>query len=712
MSSKQGKTLAIFVLRLRMTRILSSFLLLMLLTEVATAQLVVDQSYTPQQLIEEVLTGQGVEVSNFQFSGNAQARGYFNGANSNIGLSEGVIISTGKVSDAPGPNGTPASDDGTEFIGPGDPVLSGLSGLVTNDAAVLEFDFVPISDTVQFRYVFASNEYKDFVGATYNDVFAFLISGPGITGEENVALIPGTTTPVAINNVSHLQNSQYFIDNEDPPGLTVEYNGFTTVFTALAVLQPCQSYHIRLAIADGGDYKFDSAVFLEARSFSSPSITIIAESSYSSSPDPNVQQYVEGCSSVTLSFERSEPLTNSLSANLQLSGSATNGVDITNIPTFISFAPGQAVATITFQVLDDGQVEGQEDMTITLEDQTPCPTSPPPSITFTIDDAEAMTLQITPDESLTCPEERDIEVTAVGGYPPYTYDWSGSTETTAIITVFPFNTTTYEVEVTDACGFTETAESTISLLTYQVMDVTVENVTVCAGEEVTLEATVLGGRQPLTYQWPDGSNALTYTYTPTDDETITFQVTDDCNITESDDALVDVVTVEASFTYQLIAHATVQFTSTTEDVYTFLWEFGDDSTGVRRNPVHEYMDAGDYPVSMYVRNQDGCETTVYDTVTVYDPLHVYIPNAFTPNGDSLNDWFGVVGEGYLYYDMAIYDRWGQILMEGRFEDANAWDGKFKEKLVPSDYYVYRVWVQPPIGIEVKEVGIVNVLPDQ
>jgi gliding motility-associated-like protein len=689
-----------------------SFVLIfwLLIGGVAQAQLVVDETYTPQQLVEDVLTGQGVQVSNFQFSGNGQARGYFDGSNSNIGLSEGVIISTGKVSDAPGPNGTPGSDDGTEFIGPGDPILSNISGLITNDAAVLEFDFVPISDTVQFRYVFASNEYMTYVGGSYNDVFAFLISGPGITGEENVALIPGTSTPVAIDNVNANENAQFYIDNENPPGPTVEYNGFTTPFTALAVLEPCQTYHIRLAIADGGDYKFDSAVFLEARSFSSPSITINAESSYSA--NPNGLQLVEGCSDVTLSFERSEPLINPLSVNLELSGSATNGVDISNIPTNISFPAGQAVTTISFQVINDGQTEGLEDMTITLEDQTPCPTSPPPSITFTIEDAEPMTLQITPDVSLSCPEERTIEVSASGGYPPYTYEWVNSTETTAAITVFPFTTTTYTAEVSDACSFTESASSTINLLTYQVMEVSVDNVTVCEGQPVTLEATVLGGRQPLTYQWPDGSNALTYTYSPTEDETITFQVTDDCNITDSDDAMVDVVSVEASFTYQLIDHATVQFTSTTEDVYTFLWEFGDDSTGVRRNPIHEYVEAGDYPVSMYVRNQDGCETIVYDTVTVYDPLHVYIPNAFTPNGDSLNDWFGVIGEGYLYYDMAIYDRWGQVLLEGRFEGAEAWDGKFKEKLVPADQYVYRVWVQPPIGIEVKEVGIVNVLPDQ
>ena len=186
------------------------------------------------------------------------------GVNSNIGLGSGVVISTGRVADAPGPNGTPISDLGTEFNEPGDAQLTAISGspLGTFDAAVLEFDFVPSSDTVQFRYVFASNEYMLYVGTGVNDVFAFLISGPGIVGEQNVALIPGTMTPVTIDNVNANTNAQYYIDNENPPGQTVEYNGFTQVLNALAVLTPCETYHIRLAIADGGDESFDSAVFL------------------------------------------------------------------------------------------------------------------------------------------------------------------------------------------------------------------------------------------------------------------------------------------------------------------------------------------------------------------------------------------------------------------------------------------------------------------
>jgi len=670
------------------------------------AQLVIDQNYNVQQLVQDVLVGQGVQVSNFQFTGNPDARGYFDGSNSDIGVSEGVIISTGMVADAPGPNGTPNSDEGTDFSGPGNGSLTAIAGGVTSDAAILEFDFIPSSDTVQFKYVFASNEYMFYVGAGVNDVFAFFISGPGISGEMNVALIPGTTTPVTIDNVNADENSQYYIDNENPPGSTVEYNGFTQVLTAMAVLQACESYHIRLAIADVGDGLFDSAVFLEARSFTSPTISIDAESSYSASASD--LQLVEGCSELTLSFERSEPYDGPLSVAYTLSGTADQS-DITTIPPSIDFAPGQAVSTISFDVLEDMSAEGTETMTITLDQLASCGSQPAPSVTFSIEDVVPMTIQITPDVNLNCPEERTIDVTVTDGYAPYDYSWSGSTDTDQSIAVFPFNTTTYTATVTDACGFSESASSTISVFNYELMEVTVEDVTVCSGNAATLQANVSGGRPPLLIQWPDGSTGPSYTYTPMQSEQFTVQVTDNCNITEEGSAQVNVDQVEASFTHELTAHATIQFTSNTVDVYNFFWEFGDDSTGTGRNPIHEYQEAGDYPVALTVVNQSGCDTTLRDTVTVYDPLHVYIPNAFTPNADSLNDWFGVVGEGYLYYLMTIYDRWGNILLEGRFEDAEAWDGRVNGRLVPTGLYAYKVWVEPPVGIEVKEVGVVRVL---
>ncbi len=675
----------------------------------AKAQLVVDGNYTPQQLIEDVLVGQGVVVSNFQYSGNQAARGFFDGSNSNIGLGSGIIISTGRILDAPGPNGTPVSDNGTEFNGPGDPTLTAISGSPagTYDAAILEFDFVPSSDTVQFRYVFASDEYMFYVGTGVNDVFAFLITGPGITGQQNVALIPGTATPVAIDNVNANTNPQYYIDNENPPGSTVEYNGFTQPFTATAVLTPCETYHIRLAIADGGDGTFDSAVFLEAGSFTSPVISLNAESTYSTSP--TAQALVEGCSSMTLTFERSEPLDDALSIGLNFTGTATVGNDITNIPSTISFAPGQATTTITFDVLEDGLAEGTENMTITLDQLNPCATGPATSVSFSIQDAVPMTLAITPSVTFTCPEEVTITVVPSGGYPAFTYAWNGAPDTDESITVFPFTSTNYSVVVTDACGFTATASSTVSIPNYQPLEVSVEGVVVCNGEDATLSAVVSGGLGIIDYLWNGSGTAPEYTFTPTGTTQVTLQVTDDCDLSQQATAEVVVDEAVVAFAHRLAAHSTIQFNNGSEDISTSSWDFGDGGTSTEDDPLYEYQMEGTYVVTLTVTNSNGCEGTYQDTVTAYPPLHVYIPNTFTPNGDELNEVFGIEGEGYLYYDLEIFDSWGNKLRHGRFRDDSAWDGTYKGKLVPSGTYVYRVWVQPPIGIEVKESGVLHVI---
>jgi hypothetical protein len=166
----------------------------------------------------------------------------------------------------------------TDLFGPGDPMLNAIvSPNLTHDATVLEFDFSVAADSVQFRYVFYSEEYNDYVNTTFNDVFAFFISGPGITGTQNIALVPGTTTPVSINNVNNggpypgnasgpCQNCTYYRDNVGNANSFPD--GFTTVLTAKHAVQPCQVYHIKLAVADVFDGIFDSGVFLEANSFS------------------------------------------------------------------------------------------------------------------------------------------------------------------------------------------------------------------------------------------------------------------------------------------------------------------------------------------------------------------------------------------------------------------------------------------------------------
>ncbi|MFN8166947.1 MAG: choice-of-anchor L domain-containing protein [Bacteroidia bacterium] len=255
-----------------------AFPLFCLFTKQSKAQLVVSSVPTPIQ-VASTLAGPGVSISNVTYTGNAVSKGTFTASGTNLGINSGIILMTGDIVDAIGPDSFPNA--GQDLFGAGDPFLDTLANATTFDATILEFDFVPQNDTVSFRYVFASEEYPEYVCSTYNDAFAFLISGPGITGQVNIAQIPSTTQSVTINSVNGgtvgangtsgpnciLTYSAYYVDNQG--GATIEFDGFTVPLTAMAVVTPCMTYHLKIAIADAGDGAYDSAVFLETGSLSS-----------------------------------------------------------------------------------------------------------------------------------------------------------------------------------------------------------------------------------------------------------------------------------------------------------------------------------------------------------------------------------------------------------------------------------------------------------
>lgn len=698
----------------RTTHILGILVMLLLGCAEAFAQLVVNTDQSPQQLVEEVLIGDGVEVSNIQFTGSPEARGYFNGTASNIGLGEGIILSSGKVTDAPGPNGTPFSDQGTDFNRPGDAVLTSISGtnVGTRDAAILEFDFVPSSDTVSFRYAFASNEYMLFVGALVNDVFAFLISGPGIVGEQNIALIPGTTTPVTIDNVNANQNGQFYNDNEDPPGETVEYNGFTSVFTANTVLTPCETYHIRLAISDVGDGLYDSAVFLEANSFSSPVVSLNPSTNYSVSASE--LQLVRGCSELTLTFERSEPFNTPLTVGIELGGTAVPGVDFSGIGNSVTFPAGEGTVEVTVQILETGNPQPDLTAVISMVDTDPCATGPAQDVQFTIVDALRPTIQSSPAVSFFCPQDFTINTDVTGGYPPFTYSWSGLPgEAGESIIVAPITTTNYTVTVTDACGFTAFTSTNITMQGYQPISVSVPNVQVCNAEEVEVTSLISGGAGTINYQWSTGQNTPSFIAAPDSDGSISVTVTDSCGFTAMAEAIITVDDFAASFDFEHERHDSYLFINTTPGmVQTVIWDFGDGNTSTEKQRVrHTYIEEGEYMVTMTATNINGCVSDTSVLVRAYPPMRAYMPNSFTPNGDGLNDLFGLVGDSYRGYVLRIYNRWGQEIHNGVHYNAEAWDGTVNGQLVPRGLYLWKVEVLPIAGMNKLMEGTVMVLPD-
>lgn len=202
--------------------------------------------------VATLLTGTGATISNVRITGSSLALGSFDGADA-IGVATGVVLSTGRIADAAGANTTTSggADLGTNGHAALDAVVAPF---VTHDAAVIEFDVVTESPTFAIRYVFASEEYREWVDSEYNDVFAFFVNGA------NIALTPGTNEPVTINTINHLRNQGLYRDNEG--GTATQFDGYTTPLLAVAVVEPGVSHHIRIAIADTTDGALDSAVFI------------------------------------------------------------------------------------------------------------------------------------------------------------------------------------------------------------------------------------------------------------------------------------------------------------------------------------------------------------------------------------------------------------------------------------------------------------------
>ncbi|MFM9983742.1 MAG: choice-of-anchor L domain-containing protein, partial [Flavobacteriales bacterium] len=250
----------------------------------AGAQLNVNSAATAQDLANAIV-GSGVTVSNVVLSCDDNASGLFsNGNTTNVGISNGIILTTGRANDAIGPNNDENVTVNNSATYNGDADLDPLVSGSLNDVCALSFDFVATSDVITVQYVFSSEEYNEFVCSSFNDIFAFFVSGPNPLGGSysnlNVALIPSTNLPVSINSVNNgtpgsqgsfggctsLDYSAYYVDNTG--GTTIQYDGFTVVLTAQVLITPGESYHFKFAIADVSDSSLDSGVFIRGESFS------------------------------------------------------------------------------------------------------------------------------------------------------------------------------------------------------------------------------------------------------------------------------------------------------------------------------------------------------------------------------------------------------------------------------------------------------------
>lgn len=506
----------------------------------ANAQVTVTTGQTPAQLVQNVLVGTGVTVSNVNFVTDAnQQIGFFNGVNSNIGIPAGVILSTGRVQDAG--NATSGVNASTPLTAPGDIDLEDLTNNTTNDAAVLTFQFVPTNDTVQFNYVFASEEYPEFVNSSFNDVFGFFISGPNPGGGNynalNIATLP-SGQPVTIDNVNATTNSAFYVANNNVGNNTVVYDGFTVKLTALARVVPCSTYTIKIGVADVGDLAYDSAVFLEAGSFTSNDAFNFVGGLVSGVNDTLA---IEPCLDAQFVVQRNTNFGVPTQATLIIGGTATSGVDYVPIPTTINFGPTDTSVTVTVDALIDNLPEGIETVTISLPTTNVCGTNNLQTITILIKDRDTLQAFISPIAPVAngC-SPITLNASALGGAAPYLFTWAPGV-TGAALTITPTTDTIVNVLVTDQCSsLPDTAQVAITIVPPQPLQTSIfsNQGGLCANLYDLDGFSTFGGVPGYSFAWTSDQTGGTvldtnafFQVAPTVPTTYTLTVTDLCGET-------------------------------------------------------------------------------------------------------------------------------------------------------------------------------------
>ncbi|WP_169312079.1 choice-of-anchor L domain-containing protein [Fluviicola taffensis] len=717
----------------KITKILSLFLLS--IGTNAQAQIAVQTGQPAASLVQNVLIGNGVSAFNVTFSGDPNQIGSFNAAGSNIALPTGIVLSSGNVNSLVS-GGNPSTD----YPGPGDPmILATAQSVTTNpnagfitstqDAAVLQFDFVPLGDTVKFRFVFGSEEYTAWINTQYNDAFGFYLTGPNPLGPNysntNLALVPGTNLPITISTIHPGFNSQYYIGT--PVGHSL--NGLTVPIEIVFPVVCGETYHFKFAIADCNDGILDTGVFLEGGSFSSDAVNV---SVATLTGDTTV---IENCTNAQFIFSRPlSQINDTLIVNYDITGTATMGADYNNLINPVTFLPGEDSVILTLNPIGDGIVEAPETVIITAYTITECGDTIVTVGTLYIIDGPILPINES-NPNVFCAND-SVQVTAVasGGFAPYTYLWSyqGQTGGTAYVPILQNGTIDYYVTATDQCGNTGTDTITVTMN----QTLAIDTMMMFTASACTPDGAVSGMGEGITgqpqYHW-EGPN----TGGPSQiDATVmqnlspgwyVFTITDNvCSVTDS--ILLDSEPAPiASFTpneTEGCNPATILFANNSQNSTNYEWSFGNGNTA---NVADLSMQTQVYTSTstiMLIAINGPCRDTAYATIQIvdcgctdplavnYDPTAVLndgscvfpeptviVPNIFTPNGDMNNDVFRLTTTNAVEVTIRINNRWGNKVYEGTGLDP-FWDGKINGTISSEGVYFVQYTVK---GLQNKEI---------
>ena len=721
------------------------------------AQLTVATGSTPTQYVTNNLIGAGVTVSNVTYTGTPSQIGSFNGATSNIGFTGGVVISSGAVSELQGPaSNASAGQTGTSGLADAD-LLTVAQSVISNpdadlitsteDAAALEFDFVAVSNVVSFNFVFASDEYLTFVNSQFNDVFGFFVSGPGITGpfgspagfpngSVNLALVPGTTTPITISTIYPGLNAQYYVSNTG--GLTHTMNGFTTPIQVMFNVICGETYHFRFAVADCQDDYLSTAVFLQEGSFNSPPVDLSLETANGTDTIP------EACVDANVLFIRSACQSNlPLVVEYTVSGTAIDDVDFIMADSPITLAAGEDTAAINIIPIIDALPEGTETIVITVSYLDALGNTQTISGTLYLSDIQPLVVTET-DLTLKCFDD-SIELTAIasGGSGVYSYDWlaSDSDSIHDYVSINANGSYNYLVTVTDICLGSIT--DTVTVIMDQTLAVdTLFSYPATCDPTGAVSAVISGQTGVPLYNWvgPGPNNPSFINASVWEDLSsgwYYFTVTD--NVCQANDSVfVDIlnppiaqITVAPEFGCSPL---TVTITNNSQNASSFEWNFGNGQTANVGNTGAQTQVFTESAFIQLIAIEGNCRDTTIAPVVIsicgctdplalnYNPLAnaedgsciypiptVEAPNVFSPNGDEANEFFFLTTTYATNVELTILNRWGNVVFEASGMNP-AWNGKTEGGTeLPDGVYFYKYKVSGMMDTSLEGHGFLHLV---
>ena len=631
----------------------------------------VDESYTPQDLVEDILINSpcanvfNVSVSGGNFATGEKSFGYFDATGTTFPFENGIILSTGKINNAPGPNSY-LSDDGGGMGWNGDSDLNDALGLSnTFNATVLEFDFIPLGNRISFDYIFSSEQYLTSPSSNqcnFTDGFAFLLKEASATTYDNLAVIPGTNIPVKVNTVRGPgticppANAAYF-DAFNGTTHPTNFNGQTTVLTAQADVVPGQTYHIKLVIADEGNYRYDSAIFLKGGSFNF---------------------------GIDLGVDRLIATGNPLCPGETLTVDATQ-VGATGYQWFQNGNLISGAINSTYTIASAG------DYTVDIFYGTTCS---PPSNTLKIEYAES--LVINQDLFTECDADANQDGKTVfnldniknllftnlpAGYVVSFFEIP--TSTTALPTNYtntiPNNQTIY-ARIMNVQGCYSDYPVNLVVNTFDTILVD-ETIGLCEDSILTLDA----GSGFSSYEWNTIPPQFTQQITVNSGGIYEVTLTNALNCSKTKTFTIEasgIATIEDIIIndFQENNSAIIQVAASSLGDY----EFSLDGINYQDSNVFSNLNAGEYTV--YIQDKKGCGI-VFETFYILD-----YPKYFTPNNDGYNDtWYikNLEKRNLENSIITVFDRYGKLLKQIS-GSSEGWNGTFNGNLLPSSDYWFEI----------------------